>query len=302
LVLNRASGCRVEDLPFDLRSRLCMTYSCKADATPAQRDKIRSDLAEEIAAALKNNLAGMQPGEQSDLKTLLAASEADGSIWTGAGEKLALLPTQGHPANSFTVAARPRAYFRIVPSGWAQAPLKVTQYAALSLDRRPRAGPGGASSGDFGAQANGFVDVWFGGGPDNRNVATATKYHDGSGEIWTFWSAPQWGAGDVLALQPILQLWRNSLRSSIRFLDEFGANKRRFVEVGLVGADGFTTPGQFSSDRRIYRSGVARHRATQSDWSEAAQLHFLADAFNEVLDLVMYDPIEPARIDSFLSS
>jgi hypothetical protein len=300
LILNLASGCKIEDLPFDLRSRRCMTYTCAIGLSSAKREKIRAGLAEALVDALKTNLAAGSSAAPIDLTGALAASEPDGSIWTGSANELALLPTQGHPAQSFRVAARPRAYLRIAPAGWEHAAPTLTKYAALPLDKRPQAGPGGASHGDFGAQSNGYVDVWFGGGPENRDVATATKYHSKTGEIWTVWSAPQHGDGRQLALQPILQLWRTSLRTPTAFLDANSAKKLRYVEAELAGADGFVTPGQFSDERRTYRDGAVRHSVTRSDWSEAAQLQFLADAFNEVLDLVMYDSISPAGVNKFL--
>ena len=301
LVLNLASGCRIEDLPFDLRSRRCMTYTCPAGASSPERAKVQGGLAKDLAAALRTNLAVGAATPGPDLSGLLTAAEPDGSVWAGSAKTIDLLPTRGFGGSSFRVPARPRAYLRMVPAGWDKPVMKLARYAELDITERPQASHAGSTNGDFGAQANGYVDVWFASGSPDPDFVTATKFHEKTGEIWSVWSAPDYGSGKMLALDSILQLWATSLKSGMVFLDRHGAKKLRLIEAGLVGADGFSTPGQFRSEQHVYRKGEARHRVTQSDWSEDAQLVFLSEAFGEVCDLVMLDGVPPEKIKEFLN-
>lgn len=294
-VLNKAFGAKPDDLPFDLRNRRCMTYSCPDDAKPAERKKIRKGLAKDLASALLDNLPKPPP---FDYSVVMAASSPDGSIWASGLEEMVFTGAfQGEEDQRHFLAEGPRSYIRIVPSGWNTNPPSLLNYQKLQSGK-PVCPSNGASSGSWGASDDGMQNFWFKGA--HQHITSITKFYEVTGEVW----ACRVGTviDDRVAWIPIVRHWEEVLRSANEFFDSFGAKPARHCEVGFVGMRGFKTPGSFIHERQTYRKGEMRLSREYAVWNEEAIQHFLLDATNEIRGNLMLPPVDWSGLIRLYSS
>lgn len=288
VVLNLGSGYKPEDLPFDVRGRVVMTYNVPAGANRVARDAAQRRLGRELEAAIRTNIEGHL--EQMALDTEIVgvpAAANDRSIWASFSNPLTHHDFHGSgPSTKIEVMEGPRSYMRVIPGGWAgDAPSGLAVHRLRDeLAVNAITGPGNVS-GDGGASAEGSVAYWFyGRAPElTRDVRC---YFSDTGEIWFLFGFPFMNfEGDTLMVPDhIIKAWGLALSSGISFFDKHGASKIRKVEVGCTALKdvkwGGIPHGQKSDS---VREEVACVRQS-SDWSQEAQVAFLLKAFNKAAD------------------
>lgn len=286
LVLNVAYGASPDDLPFDLRGRRCMTYDCPPEATKKDREAITKKLGSDLAEALKVNLPATK-SVQFAFENIRAKSDVDGSIWLDdrAGIRChgAFVSEQ---KQEYGIASGARSFVRIIPTGWTKKALPIADYRSLPLDRRIVAPNAGASVGSWGATSDGFLDFYFASQNDTQRAVSIGKYFEDTGECWTLVVHGWWSNEKVLATNPVLRHWANSIERILQFLDAHGANQHRQIEVGLARADDFRTAGRFSDERHPFRRGNMICTEERAIWTSDARIEFLIEAYTRLKSLV----------------
>ena len=291
-VLNTASGFRTDDLPFDIRHRRILPYHLEEGADSPTRVAAKKSFTAGLTDALKINLAEhIQEIVAAAVIPETPANPNNRSIWATAKDRIELhdyFVTGSTQSVSFPDC--PRAYIRIIPSGWQYGgPPSVNDIGKLQEPFAVAAPLEGGSSGNFGACEEGFVRYWDTGrnpqiGPETRN---ATMYFDATGEFWTVHgtAVEDYKYGPTLRHQAVLIWWARSLKAALAVLDTFGASPLRRVEAGLFGVRGVRWPGTWQSDSPVARKNSFYVERKSRDWDEDARLAFLTAAYAEVTNL-----------------
>ena len=288
-VVNTAEGWNPDDLPFDIRHRRALTYELSETATKNERKKIKERLIQDLTGALKINLGQyVEDQAASEIIKGISAKPDDPSIWASS-DKIKYHDTFEGMA-SVVLPSCPRGYIRIIPAGWKHGIPSVNTIANLHQDEAVQAKAEGTSNGSFGACEEGFARFWFTGktsdGEDeSRNVA---MYFDETGEFWVIHGTAIYdypNVGSALNVNSLLSGWADSLHRAMAFFDKYGANPTRKVEAGLMGVHGAYLPARFQSESIPARKNSCVIQQQQRNWDEQAQLDFLTDAYNKVLNL-----------------
>jgi hypothetical protein len=290
-VMNTAGGFTADDLPFDIRHRRAMLFALADGADKKTREAAKKRLVSDLTAALRTNL-GQYAEDRAAARDIPAvpAKSDNPSIWASASNRLEHGDAfgRGHK-NSVAMPPGPRAYIRIIPSGWNNHPPSVSDIA--SLDDKAAVSPSsqGCTSGNFGACEEGFVRYWLTGStpdgePETRNVA---MYFDQSGEFWILHGNAIGNDkfGPTLYYPSVIDGWSRAMKRSFAVFKRFGALPACKVEAGVVGVKDMRWPGRFEVESPLARKSQCVLVRQQRDWGDDAQLDFLTDAFNSIRDL-----------------
>lgn len=285
-VMNTADGFRADDLPFDIRHRLVMTYQLAEGMEKKVKEGVKKTLVKELTYAIRTNLEDHldEKAAQTEI-TRVAANPADPSIWASAGETISHYDT--FDANNQThvkLVQGPRAYIRVTPAGWRKALPTVNEIERYENDFAVRAPAEGTACGDFGPTEEGFVRYWFTGKEETKNVA---MFFDETGEFWVLHGTAfvDHGTSTSLAVGSVLKNWSSTLHRANFLFDRLGASPVRRVEVGLVGLKDSRWPGRFSVEQRLARKDRFMVDAVDRDWSADRQRDFLIDAYTLLTDI-----------------
>lgn len=305
-ILNMASGANIEDLPFDIRQRRIVTFVLNEDADKKTREAVRSKLVRELKDALRTNLE--ERGEDIAAATIVAGVEAksgNASIWASAGDMLTHNDAfGGAKRDKVAMPDVPRAYMRIIPSGWKDGVPSVSDIAGLPPSASVDAPSDDARDGNYGATEEGFVRYWITDWSEAREPSSAnmTMFFEDTGEFWILHGSviAQHRGQLLLKDQPMLGQWSRALRTSMAVMDRFQARKVRRVEAGLFGVKDLQWFTQWESDRTPSRRNETQEERQSADWSTEAQLTFLTSAYNRVRNLFALNRSTEAEVSGIL--
>lgn len=301
-VLNTAHGASVEDLPFDIRQRRIITYVLKDGSGVDAKKVVREKLMRELKAAILVNLEDRAEDLAAAINiTGVAAKEDNPSIWATAGASLIHGDAFGRSnKREIGIPDVPRAYMRVIPSGWSGDAPSISDIAKLHQSAAVDAPSTGASDGDFGATEEGYVRYWVTDRPGGKlaQASGMTMYFEDTGEFWTLYGNAVADHNGQLLIRDQLMLvhWLKTLRRSMKLFDQYGARKARLVEAGLFGVKDAKWFSEWESDRPNARRNDAKHLKQSSKWNEDAQLTFLTDAYNKVKNLFALERATEAQI------
>lgn len=303
-ILNTADGWKIEQLPFDIRHRRVLTYSLAEAADAKMRERVRKQLVKELIGAITINLNDHLDEQAQAAPIVGVQAKADEpSIWAGseAGFSFQDSYKQWIPVK---IANGPRAYLRVIPSGWKEAAPDVATIEDLPQGAAPHAN-GHHTSGNFGSTKDGYVRFWFN---DNEPLITEdfAMYFDATGEFWfATGSAISQTANNgprVMGLATAYQSWSAALRRSNWVLDQFGAFPARRVEVGFTGLDHVRFPGGWGQAGQLARRGEVKYEETRRDWGvPGVQENFLVDALGEIFSLFALPKLSPQDAKDFVA-
>jgi len=307
-VLNTAEGWNISDLPFDIRGRRTLSYELAETATGAQRKAVKKDLVKALAGAIRTNLEHYLEEVAADTPMTGVPAKADEpSLWAGAEEGFKHQDSFGK--NHWTevrITSGPRAYLRVVPSGWKKRPAEVASIGALGDHVAPYS-MGLYSSGDFGPTKEGYVRYWISSERDApRTTEDLVMYFEDTGEFWLVQGGCVWqpggGGQPSVDLTDVFKGWSAALRRIHWVLDHYGAFAARRVEVGFTGFDGVRFPGGWESSRPPARRPTLAYQETRRNWSESeTQEAFLVEALARVFDLFGNPRLKPAAAKKFVA-
>lgn len=294
-IFNNAEGWKNEDLPFDIRHRRLMQYTLPIGAKDTEISHAKKKLVKQLTDAIRKDF-DEELNIQSDTLVILKQPSLDSnpSIWAPLE---AISYTLGSSAeSSVEIKDGPRGYIRVIPAGWVGAPPSVYAMGQLSNSGDLMPPIGGSGNGDYGHTDKGFVRFWHsvaGGTP--TTAENFTYFFQENGEIWTVIgeAVKNMSIGKVLYINDILSGWIRILRQANRALDSLGAKQTRYVEVGLFGVKGLRTPAHFTADSAMARKNDLLYNRQSHDWSEQAQLNFLIEAYNKMLDVFGLPSVSP---------
>lgn len=280
LVMNDAEGYQIKDMPFDLVQRPIITYTLKAKSTERQKTKAQDRLVKDLTHAIKTNLVGFM---EQELEIPKRSSEPDDpSIWTKKG-----IIVRGYYGQNrtLTIPSLPRAYLRITPARWNNGIPDADAFLKAPETMRVEQCPASGLSGDFGKTTDGAVRYWMTEktAPETPRSNNLAHFFDANGEIWmiagTLWKAQR---GISIDLPSTLKAWAKALAAATAFMDQNGASKLRFVELGaskllhvhLPTNGGYDSVQSVKEDVRVTRQST--------DWDESAQQALILEAFNEL--------------------
>lgn len=282
LVMNLAEGHQIKDMPFDLVQRPIITYTLKTGATDKQRAKALERLVDALEGAITANLTDYiaQTEAAAGIKGR-ASLEGDVSVWT---DKPLIIRGQSGRTSSLHIPKIGRAWLRIVPHKWQDAPPSPDVFLKLADPLRPEPIPPGATSGDYSRTSDGAVRYWMT-EASNRDAPTSTDlahYFDDNGELWmlagVYWKAPK---GTGFDLSNTLKAWARTLAAGHAFLDQFGASKLRLVSAGVTGLLHAHLPTKGYSTVQSVKPSVELQRQS-SEWDASAQLMFVHEGLNQL--------------------
>ncbi|MFZ5780409.1 MAG: hypothetical protein ACOY4R_09455 [Pseudomonadota bacterium] len=307
VVLNEASGYTPDNLPFDMRGRRTMTYNLPANADKKGKADAQKRLTRDLVEALKTNLGQVAEEQASAQETKGVPAKPDNpSIWSTASDRIEHNDSfgEGHQ-DSVRLIDGPRAYIRIIPSGWKNGPPSVSDIARLPDGTAvPAPSRGSNGSGSFGVCEEGFVRYWYTGNNerDGRATGNVAMFFDQTGEFWIIHGTvvSKGNHGAVLAVEPLVYTWELSLRHAMGVLSRFGAFPARRVEAGLHDVKGVRWPGRFNFESPPARKNSCRYECKQREWGEVARLNFVTDAYNKVRDLFGFAHASPEDVKKML--
>ncbi|MBP7705082.1 MAG: hypothetical protein KA105_07325 [Caulobacter sp.] len=306
-VLNTADGWTIEELPFDIRHRRVLIYTLAESADARTRERVKKNLTKDLAAAIKVNLtAHLDDKAQAAPAMGVAAKDDEPSIWAGGEAGFRHQDSFGpNHWTEVTIRPGPRAYLRVIPSGWTGKPPTAAQIRALDINVAPIAFAT-YSGGDSGATREGFVRYWI----SSRRGEPVTSqdvamYFEATGEFWLLHGSGitegQIADQCWLQLDYVFRGWAAALRRAQWVLDRFGALPARRVEVGFTGMEKVRWPGGWESAQPPSLRESLKVEATRRDWSSAdAQEAFLVEALAETFGLFGLDRLKPADALKFV--
>ncbi len=284
LVANEAYGGRPEDLPFDLRHRRApITYNLPPSSSGKERERVRANLVGKLADALAGCLGSALKKVAEFAQYPCADARADDpSIWLAKGAPIQHLDYYHGPGRrSWEVIEAPRFYIRVIPAKYdgSRHPRDIQDLLGEFHMYAPRPWSGG----DGGVNSDGVVAV----GLYEGKVLAASQWFKKTSEIWAFHGGATFNPPDsqnrLLAWPNIVKGWRTQLKDVLGILKHIGVNAPLRVEVGVVGLEGAywsNNVGQLSS----HVNSQVRCVREDVNWDDAAQLSFVAHAFNQLAE------------------
>lgn len=305
-ILNTAYGAQEEDLPFDIRQRRIITYDLDEETDKKTKKTKATKLTKELVSAININL-----GHQRE-KVVIAqvvkgvdAMTANPSIWATAKAELVHGDAFGYSATQkIGIPDVPRAYMRVIPAGWKKVPPAISVIRDLS-HQKVEAPSDRATSGDWGATEEGFVRYWITDTHDTnlKQAANMTMFFEDTGEFWMLH-----GNAVINSQKPslinhfmVLQNWSKMLRTSIDVLKLHGADKIISVEAGMFGIENTQLYDPWADQRPTSRRNQMVCNRQNTNWSNEAQISFLALSYNKLLNLFAKEPVTEAEITTFLA-
>lgn len=306
-ILNTADGWTPDDLPFDIRGRLVMRYSLAEGADGKEKASARKTLARELEAAIRANLKTVLEERAAEQPIAgMAADPETPSIWAGA---TAGFSHQNSSENggwkNVAIESGPRAYMRIIPSGWKSQPPSVSEalrlYPSRWLDVYTR-----YREGDFGPTENGFVNYWRSSAPDSATTTEdVAMFFEETGEFWILQGSALWedrNGVKAVELAQVFKCWSAALRRANWIFDHYGALPVRRVEVGFTGFKGARLPGM-RGGQSIARRDTVMFDMKGHGWSKTdRQRSFLFGALRKVFDAFALQSPSDAEATTFLDA
>lgn len=290
-VMNIADGYSPDDLPFDIRHRRALTYSLPEGTSTSEKKAIQKRLTAALVEAIRKNVQQHLEAVASEYPlTGREARAQDRSIWKSDSDVIEYSDALGLRGRSkFTIPKGPRAYARLIPSGWKNGSPRVTEIQALPIHDSVQPSSFGVRDGDFGFCEYGYFMCWY---TDTRDkdalqAGNVAMYFDDLGEYWAIDSTATFERKNgtrSLALTGMLVGWALFLRRATSIMDNFGAYPLRRFECGIVGLDNTFWPTQFDLNTPAARKKQVYFESKQRDWSAAAQTSLLRNAYDEVRD------------------
>lgn len=282
-VMNTGDGFSAEDLPFDIRGRLVMTYDLPTGADKKAKEGASRKLTRELAYALRTNLEDHLDEEAAATQIVrVAAREGDPSIWASAGETLSHHDSMKEGGQAVVrLVDGPRAYMRVSPAGWRKgSPPMVGDVERYDFNFSVQAPADGVASGDSGATQDGFAQYWLTGKDTAANVS---MFLDETGEFWVLHGTAV--HDNTLGVASVMRMWASTLRRANFFFDFHHASPVRQVEVGVVGIKDVRWPGNYAAERRPSRKSTFSYEAVDRNWTSERQREFLIEAYTRLSDL-----------------
>lgn len=305
-ILNVASGASEKELPFDISHRRVITFDLAENADKSTRVAVRLKLVQELKAALTVNLEE-RANDIASASIIAGVPEKPGnqSIWSSAGDALTHNDAFGRAMREkVAIPDVPRAYMRIIPAGWNRGIPSVADIAILDQSECVEAPSDGASVGNFGPTAEGFVRYWITDRSESgeQSSSNMTMFFEDTGEFWTLHGnviVPHQGQL-LLRDHPMLGQWSRMLRKAMAVMDRFQAQRIRRVEAGLFGVKDLQWFSEWPGDRTPSRRNETREVRQHGDWSAEAQLTFLTNAYNRVRNLFAMERSTEAEVTRIL--
>jgi hypothetical protein len=307
-VLNTTDGWKIEQLPFDIRHRRVLTYTLAETADPKTRERVKKELVKDLTGAIKAIInEHLDEKAQTSGAIGVEAKPDEPSIWKGGENGFAHQDSLGnHHWTKVSVTPGPRAYLRVVPSGWKMRPPDVAAIGNLKTRAAPHS-MGRYSSGDFGPTKEGYARYWISSRPDEaRTTEDLVMYFEDTGEFWLLMGgcvySPTGGGQPLVDLASLFKVWSAALRRAHWVLDHFGALAPRRVEIGFTGFAGVRFPGGWESSRPPARRDCLKHEEIRRDWAKPeAQQAFLEEALFRVFALFGVPALTSAEAQRFLA-
>jgi hypothetical protein len=300
-VLNLGSGWKPDDLPFDIRQKLILTYELEPSADTSSRKKEAKRLAKALTEALKTNLQGYLEEEVAAKQVAgVSANQDDPSVWASASSTLQHHDSLGLAGwKTVDFPPGPRGYARIIPASWPKGVPTIDtirQRSDIAVWPETSGGP----SGDFGATEEGFVRYWISGtdATGRHKAQNAVMFFDKTGEYWAVQGTAVYPVKDGLGMDVarLLGGWSKAIRSANVALNIFQASPIRRIEIGVVGIKGARWPGQWSASSPPARKNAYALSVTRRDWDGEAQLSFLEEGLNGLRDLFALSRVNRAQV------
>jgi hypothetical protein len=305
-VLNTADGWKISDLPFDIRGRRTLTYALADGASAATKAAVKKQLVADLTGAIRTNLTGhLEDAAAAQPITGVAAKDGESSPWATAGATFAHQDSfgDGH-TTTVILPPGPRAYMRLIPSGWRAGAPDVAVIGGLDASLAVYA-PSYAMSGDSGATREGYVRYSITSARDApRESEDLAMYFEDTGEFWLLHGSAvfETKAHKLLGVDTTFQGWSTALRRAMWLFDRYGAFSARRVEVGLTGLDGVRWPGDYEASRPPARRPEVLFERQQRDWDAEAQEAFLIDALGKVRNLFAMPRWKPVEAAVFIKA
>ncbi|WP_306224940.1 hypothetical protein [Bosea beijingensis] len=301
-ILNTANGWTADQLPFDIRHRRVLTYTLSETADGKASERVKKQLVRDLIGAIQVILREHLDEKAQAAPAVGRAAKADEpSIWDGGESGFKHMDSMGRDYwQEVNIPPGPRAYLRVIPTGWKAKPPSAAAIGRLDIYAAPDAFPG-SNVGNFGVTSEGFVRYWVARepGPPVR-AEDVSMYFDATGEFWILHGSAVIEAGNgrrFLQLAWVFKGWATALRRIQWLLDHFGALPARRVEVGFTGMEDVRFPGgwHISSNPPARRNAWKLER-TRRDWSNPAEQEaFLTEAFDEAFALFGLNSLSPAK-------
>lgn len=308
-ILNTAEGWKISDLPFDIRGRRTLTYELAESDDGKMKASVKKRLVSELTSAIRTNLVHyLEEAAAEKPITGVEAKADEPSLWAGAEAGFAHQDSFGNNHwTAVSIPAGPRAYLRVIPSGWKSSPPDVASIGGLGSNTAPDAHTR-YDSGDFGATKEGYVRYWISSGRSEvRESKDVAMYFEDTGEFWVLNGSCVWQQTGTdrrsVDLADVFKGWSSALRRINWVLDHFGAYAARRVEVGFTGFDGVRFPGGWAmADRSPARRSATKHEQKGRDWSNPqSQEAFLIEALAKVFSLFGVNRLSPAQAAKFVA-
>lgn len=303
-ILNLAPGCKVEDLPFDIRGRRVIQYSLAPEPASGERKAELAKLIPQLRKAIEEELKPRPAGR--DLMTEaphiegIEASKVDRSVWWTESGLI-----KHREFGRFETAALfegPRAYVRVIPDKPRGRSPSLAAFEALSIKDSIRPDSNGCSSGSSGATENGFVQYWFIGHP-RREIVNASMYFEETGEIWSFNAGAFHTASKPWQLdyKTALSEFNRLILSAIKVQDQLGWPPARRVEVGFVSHE---APYIHLPDgsKEFGRKASWKFEATETSWDQETVSQFMTGVLESFFSVFGVQPPTQAARDQLLKS
>lgn len=291
-VINTASGFKQDDLPFDIRHRRTMDFQLDNADDGATKAKVKKRLTKELADAIAFNLGiHLQEKAATTEITGVAAKPDNPSIWASDTGRIELYDHfQGQQKTVAHLIDGPRAYIRAIPASWKNGISGVNAISRLPDTMAVRPPSGGWSNGDFGNCEQGYVNYGFTlpDGPDGkRETRNVAMYFDETGEFWALHGSAIGHSqhGYAIRDETIIGYWSRFMRHVTLAYENLGASPVCAVEAGLFNVRDVRWHGQWADESPPARRNAYALRRQNRKWTEDAQLDFLADAYNGILNL-----------------
>ncbi len=308
-VLNAAWGAEINDLPFDIRGRRVLRYSLAEGADTKTKALVKKQLVTELTAAIRTNLSA-HLNEKVEAAPIegVAADPNDSSIWQGGKAGFEHHDTFAPGRRAIVrIPDGPRAYLRVIPSGWKADIPSVAAIGDLRDAQAPYA-PARYSGGDFGATAEGYVRYWISSRQDAPvESSDVMMFFEDTGEFWMLDGSsiyrPTGDGGAIVSLASVLNGWATALRRIHKVMETFGALPTRRVDVGFTGLNGARLTPDFDHSRPRARRDAMVLSEKRRDWDALAVCdEFLVKAFGKSLGLFGLAAPDPVKAAAFIAN
>ena len=306
VVLNTASGCSIEELPFDIRHRRVMTYHLPVGSDSAQRKAVTDRLSTELTEALKLNLqtfAARQAAPAEDAEEV-APKAADRSIWASAGDRISFIDRMrmGSAEAHILLEQGPRCYVRVCPQAWVGEIPTATDLIHRD-DIRPWPNLETAGSGNYGLNEDGALYYWITGQNEAKEHTShsVAMYFERTGEFWFLDGRCFFEAAGRLNfyLPEMLRSVKKNAETGIGALSALGASADLKIEAGVVGLKKSVLQQSWRGIGPA-RKDEAFVSEMRSDWPEPLFERILAPLAGRVCDAFGLPKPSPARISELM--